>query len=208
MDRIRLAGLLKLELRDGRVIRLCDGGFVPWGSEIYRVNDTQFGIIGPIDSFEEGVGDEVPAFSITFLPASTAAAVDLATPGMQGSRLRLWIAEINDLTGQIIGTPDQQFDGMLDQVRLVTGRAKRELPMTFVPRGERFFNSNDGNTLSSAFHKSVYPGELGEDNATGLTSAVAWGVEAQPGSNGGRAASIYPGSGWSNIINNPPFREV
>lgn len=202
MRRVRLTGLLKLELRDGRTIRLCDGGWVPWGAEKFVARDSTFGIIGSMETFEEGVGDEVPAFSLTFLPVSTAAATDLAAPGMQGSRLRMWIAELDDLTGQIIGAPDQQFDGQLDQVRLVTGRAKRELSMTFVPRGERFFNSNDGNTLSSAFHKSVFPGELGEDNANGLPAAVAWGTEAQPGSNGG-ATTVYPSAGWSNYANAP-----
>lgn len=200
MRHVRLSGLLKLELRDGRTIRLCDGGWVPWASEKFIARDPTFGIIGSMEALEEGVGDEVPAFSLTFLPASTAAAVDLAAPGMQGSRLRLWIAELDDVTGQIIGTPDQQFDGQMDQVRLVTGLRKRELPMAFVPRGERFFNSNDGNSLSPAFHKFVFPGELGEDNATGLTSAVAWGTEAQPGSNGAGSV-VYPSAGWSNYAN-------
>jgi hypothetical protein len=199
MQRTRLTGLLKLDLRDGRTIRLCDGGWTPWGAEKFIARDPTFGIIGALETFEEGVGDEVPAFSLTFLPASTAAAIDLAAPGMQGSRLRMWIAELDDLTGQIIGTPDQQFDGQLDQVRLVTGLRKRELPMTFVPRGERFFNSNDGNTLSSAFHKSVYPGELGEDNATDSVS-VAWGTEAQPGANSA-ASTVVTTSGWANVVN-------
>lgn len=205
MERVRIAGLLKLELRDGRIIRLCDGGFVPWGSEIYQVTDDVFGMIGSMDVFEEGVGDEVPAFSITFLPASTAAAIDLAAPGMQGSRLRLWLAEIDDLTGQIIVAPDQQVDAQLDQVRLVTGKNRRELPMTFVPRGERFFSSNEGNSLSNAFHQSIFPGELGEVNATGLTGAVAWGVEAQQtGRSSGLAAAsasvMAARAGWTNVV--------
>jgi hypothetical protein len=198
MQRAKLAGLLKLELRDGRVIRLCDGGFVVWGAETFRSKDETFGIIGSMEGMEEGVGDEVPTFSMTFLPVSTAAAAQLSAPGMQGSRMRLWIAEQDVDTDAIIGTPDQQFDGQLDQTKLIIGRGKRELEMSFVPMGERFFNSNDGNTLSSAFHKSIYPGELGEDNATGLSSAVAWGTEAQPGSNGG-AAQVYPSAGWNAV---------
>ena len=191
MRRYRLTGLLKLELRDGRTLRMCDGGWTPWAGEKFIARDPTFGILGAMESFEEGVGDEVPSFSLTFLPRSTAAAADLAAPGMQGSRLRLWIAELDDLTGQIIGTPDQQFDGMLDQATLVTGLRKRELRKTIVPRGERFFNSNDGNTLSDTFHKSVYPGERGEENATDSVS-VAWGTEAAPGTNSGTVV-IYGG---------------
>lgn len=198
MQSVVLTGLLKLELRDGRIIRLCDGGFVPWGAETYRAKDDVFGVVGSLDTFEEGVSDEVPAFAMTLLPVSTAAAAELSAPGMQGSRLRLWIAELDMATGQIIGEPDQQFDGQLDQTKLIIGKGKRELETNNVPMGERFFSSNDGNTLSDAMHQYVYPGELGEQNATGLTSAVAWGTEAQPGSNGG-SAQIYPSSGWNAI---------
>lgn len=191
MDRVLLSGLMKIELRDGRIIRLCDGGFVLWGEEIYRSSDTQFGMIGAMQAMEEGVGDEVPAFQITFLPVSTAAAADLSAPGMQGSRVRIWIAEINPDSGLIIGTPDLQFDGMIDRTVLRVGVRKRELDIEFVSTSERLFTIVEGNTLSAAFHKSVYPGELGEDNATGLGVGVAWGAEAQPG---GNSQTV-----WSNI---------
>ncbi|MFC3442793.1 hypothetical protein ACFOKF_16590 [Sphingobium rhizovicinum] len=205
MRRLRLSGLCKLELRDGRTLRLCDGGWVPWGAEKFVARDATFGIIGSMESFEEGVGDEVPAFSLTFLPVSTAAAADLVAPGMQGSRLRLWIAELDDLTGQIIGDPDQKFDGQLDQATLVTGLRKRELRLSIVPRGERFFDANDGNNLSDTFHKYIYPGERGEENAVDSVS-VAWGTEAAPGTNSGTFI-IYGGSA-TNAINAPRFDNV
>jgi len=194
MDRVTLVGLMKIELRDGRTIRLCDGGWVPWGAEVYRSSHDQFGMIGSMQSFEEGVGDEVPAFQLTFLPVSTAAAADLSAPGMQGSRSRIWIAEINASTGTIIGTPDLQFDGMIDRTLLRIGARKRELDIEFVSTSERLFTIVEGNSLSTAFHKSVFPGELGEDNATGLGVGVAWGAEAQPGSNTQSSWTIIPSS--------------
>ncbi|KKW92247.1 hypothetical protein [Sphingobium chungbukense] len=183
MDRVILSGLMKIELRDGRIIRLCDGGFVLWGAEIFRSSDTQFGMIGSMQALEEGVGDEVPAFQLTFLPVSTTAAADLSAPGMQGSRARIWIAEINPDSGLPVGTPDLQFDGMIDRTVLRVGLRKRELDIEFVSYSERLFTIVEGNTLAANFHKSVYPGELGEDNATGLGVGVAWGTEAQPGGN-------------------------
>lgn len=207
MQSIKLSGLLKLQLRDGRTVRLCDGSFVTWAGETYVSKDPTFGVIGSVEALEEGVMDEVPMFSMTFLPVSTAVAAELSAPGMQGSRLRMWIAELNAETDEIIGAPDQQFDGQLDQTKLIIGKGKRELEMSFVPMGERFFNANDGNTLSPAFHKWVHPGELGEDNATGLSSSVAWGTEAQPGSNGA-TSNIYPSAGWSNMINDVRNRLV
>lgn len=181
MQRVRLSGLMKLELRDGRIIRLCDGGFVRWASELFISSDPTFGMIGGMQSFDEGVGDDVPTFTLTFLPPDTATATEISAPGMQGSRLRLWIAELDAATDAIIGSPDQQFDGFLDQAILRVGLRKMELNVSFVPRGERFFLGSQGNTLAPAFHKSIYPGELGHDNATGLGIGVAWGTESQNG---------------------------
>jgi hypothetical protein len=61
--------------------------------------------------------------------------------------------------------------------------------MMFVSRLERLFSINEGNSLSPRFHKTVWPGELGEDNATGVGVAVAWGVEGAP------RGSTYSGGG-------------
>lgn len=200
MESIILTGLMKIEFRDGRVLRLCDGGFVPWGSEIYSASDPVFGTIGSMESFEEGVSDTVPAFKLTFLPVSTAAAADLSQPGMQGSRARFWVAEIDAVSGLPLGQPDLQFDGMIDRTVLRVGKQKRELDIDFVSTAERLFTIVEGNSLSASFHKSVFPGELGEDNATGLGVGVAWGTEAQPGSNSAAAASY--GGGYSMVNRN------
>ena len=184
MDIIGLTGLMRMELRDGRVIRLCDGGFIRLGSELFMSSDDTFGVIGSMETFAEGVGDEVPAFKLTFLPASTAAAGDLSAPGMQGSRTRFYIAEYDPNTGVVIGEPDQQFDGQIDRTLLRIGRGKRELDIEFVSTSERLFTLNEGNSLNPRFHKLVNPGEKGEDNATGLGIGRAWGTETQVVDNG------------------------
>jgi hypothetical protein len=193
MDRILLAGLMKIELRDTRVIRLCDGGFIDFGAERYRSSDATFGVFGALESYSEGVGEEVPAFRMTLLPPSSSAAADLSSPGMQGSRARFWTAEVDPDLGTVIGTPDLQFDGMIDQTVLSFGMRRLELDVTFVPRAERLFSRNEGNSLNPSFHKRVNPGELGEDNATGIGIGVAWGVEAQNG--GAYAGAVGGGAG-------------
>jgi hypothetical protein len=179
MDRIWLTGLMEMQLRDGRTIRLCDGGFVVVDGNLYKSADDTFGTIGSMEGFREGVGDSVPAFKLTFLPASTAAAADISAPGMQGSITRFYIAEVDAGTGLVIGTPDLMFDGQIDQTVLRIGRGRRELDIDFVSTAERLFSINEGNSLNPRFHKLVNPGELGEDNATGLGVSVAWGIEAQ-----------------------------
>lgn len=179
MDRILLVGLMKMEL-PGRTVLLCDGGFLRWGDDVYRSEDAEFGTLAGFEAMEEGVGDVIPAGTLTMLPASTGAAATISRPGYQGSRIRLWIAEVDEGTGTIIGTPDLQADWQLDRTTLTIGKGKRSLAIGCVTRAQRLLARNEGNVLSSAFHASVFPGERGHDNATGLAGSFAWGVASPP----------------------------
>lgn len=201
-----LIGLLKMEL-PGRTVLLCDGGFITFNAETYTGIDAVFGTIGAVETPDEGMGDEVPAASITFLPTTTDFA-SLVAPGMQGSRVRFWIGTYNETTGALIGTPDQQFDGQVDQIIFGAG-AVRELEVSVVSTAERLFEGNLGNAQTSSFHKSIWPGELGQDNATGLSLPVAWGTERPAGvsvpagstlnltSANGYGAADYGGFKWA-----------
>jgi len=150
----------------------------------------------------EGVGDEVPALKMVFLPNSTAAAAELAQPGWQASPMRFWIAEVNQTTGVVTGTPELMFHGQLDTADLISGRSSRELHFDIVSTAERLFELNIGNTLSPRFHKSVWPGETGEDAAIGIGITVAWGIESPTGGTG--ATSVGGGAPGNN---NPAVRE-
>lgn len=188
MERISLTGLIKIELPEASVL-LCDGGFFVWNGEVYQSIDPLFGVITSVEGLEEGVGDEVPALELEFAPPGSTAVADLSQAGYQQSRVRMWIGEFDPETGEIVGEPQQEFDGLIDQTTLRVGRAERSLAITIVSTGERLFQRNIGNSLSPAFHKSLFPGELGHDNATGLKKPVAWGV-ASP-----LTASPAPASG-------------
>lgn len=188
-------GLLKIEFPT-RTVRLCDGGFFNWGGETYRAADDVFGTIGSIEELSEGVGDEVPALELVLnVPIETAPG-NLVQPGFQNSRVRLWLAQYNPASGAIVGTPRQLFEGQVDQPTLRIGRGRRELQISVVSKLERLFRRNIGNSLNATFHKSVWPGETGEDNATGLSRAVAWGVESPPGTLGAGAVGGAGGRGW------------
>lgn len=175
MRHYAITGLARIDLPE-TTVRLCDGAIIRWGSDKYRAKDDLLGRIGSIESLEEGVGDMVPALQLTFLPPGTAAAADLSQPGWQTSRARFWVADYDPDTGDVIGTPDRLFDGYLDQTQLIVGKNKRELHCSVVSWQEQFFEQNTGNDLSPSFHRSVWPGEGGEDEATGITLSVAWGV--------------------------------
>lgn len=179
MDRILLAGLMKMEL-PGYTVRLCDGGFVPWGAETYRSVDVRFGTIGGFDVPEEGVDAIIPSGTLTMLPSSDSAVADLAQPAHQGSRTRLWIAEVDEATGQIVGEPDLQADWMLDRSTLKSKRGERSLAIDMVSAAQRLLAKVEGVVLSSASHSAIFPGERGFDNGTGLETSFAWGVASPP----------------------------
>lgn len=190
MQTVSLIGLVKMELPDGDV-RLCDGGLITFGGELYRDVDPVFGAIGSIDAISEGIGDEVPALQMTLLPPGTSSAGDLQQTGMQRSRIRFWVGVYVVDTGLISGTPDLVFDGQLDQCSLEIDPDERRLAVSVVSTAERLFERNIGNGLSPVFHKELWPGELGHDNATGIGVPVAWGA-ASPGAPGITAPAYSP----------------
>jgi hypothetical protein len=176
---LTITGLAEITLPT-QTIRLCDGAFVYWGANKFESSDPDFGSIESVDSIEERVGDEAPGGRLTFLPVSTAAAATLSQPTFQGSPMKFWLARVNETTGLLDGTPELVFDGELDTTTLRVGRSTRALDMEFISVAERLFNVNEGNVLSPRFHKSVWAGELGLDNAHGVGTTVAWGVEGPP----------------------------
>jgi hypothetical protein len=193
MESVGLVGLCKIELPDGDVL-LCDGGFITWGADTYRSKDAVFGMIASIDALGEGVGDEVPALEMVLYPDGDAEPGDLSQPGFQTSRCRFWIAEY-DTDNAVVGTPDLLFDGQIDRTMLTVG-ATRELAMSIVSLAERLFEMNTGNTLNPTWHKSIWPGELGHDNATGLAVQVAWGASKPTGTSTGTSGGGF----WREML--------
>jgi hypothetical protein len=187
VNTVALIGLCKIELPTGDV-RLCDGGFIEFDSEVYRSSDALLGTIASIQAMGEGTGPEVPAMEMTLMPPEDTSPSELAQPGWQTSRARFWVGEYDPEAGTLIGDPDLVFDGQLDQASLSVGMV-RELALTVVSLAERLFERNTGNALTSAWHKSIWPGELGHDNATGLAVQVAWGAASPTGTTTGTAAS-------------------
>lgn len=182
------AGLLRLDLPSSVIVRLSEGAEIKWGSDIFVPRHATYGGLGGVESLTEGVGSEVPAAQIELLPPSTTAAADLVQPGAQKSLVRAWLAEIDLATMTVSGTPDLLFYGFLDQARLTRGAQSFSLKLSIVSLLEQLFELNIGNSLSPNFHKSVWSGETGEDQATGLVMQDAWGVEAPPS-----ASSYYGG---------------
>ena len=191
---VTLAWLVKIELPSA-TLRLCDGGLVNWSGEVFASEDPDFGTIGETEAVEESSGDQVQGHSLTFLPKDSAAAATISQPEYQNSPIRFWLAEVDPASGNVVGTPSLLADMLLDTTEMISGRGYRRLEIGMITRAERLFLINEGNTLSPTFHQSVWPGETGLDNATGVALSVAWGVVSPPrgtvnaGSGGGIAGA-------------------
>lgn len=172
---IRLAGLALIEL-PARTIRLCDGGYVYWGADKFTAKDDEFGTLANFESNDDAIGEEAPGGRLTLLPPEATAAGTLAQPEAQGGAVQLWMAELDNETGLISGTPQMVFDGVIDTVTLRLTQRGREVVIGFVAQAERLFAIKEGNVLSTRFHQLAWPGEKGLDHCTGAQVAVPWGV--------------------------------
>lgn len=196
---LTLAWLVKLEL-PAATLRFTDGGQAIWAAETFRSEDAVFGTLGEAEAPDEVIGDEAPAITVNILPKDAAAAATLSAPEYQGSPFRVWLARIDRTTGEVDGDPELAADMELDTTRLVAGRRTRRLEMGLVASAERLFMINEGAVLSGRFHKSVWPGELGFDNATGTPYSKAWGVQGPPrGSSSGGNGSVRGGGFSGNL---------
>jgi len=186
---VGLTGLLKIEL-PGRTVTLSDGGVTQYAGDTYGPVDDVLGSIASVDTIAEGVGQEIPALEIQFAAPGTAAISALSSGAIQQSRVRLWLAEYDLMTGDIVGTPELRFIGLVDQPTIGFSYRQLTVTITAVPALEALFYRDTGNGLSASFHKAIYPGETGHDNATGLSIPVAWGAASPP--SGG---SVFLGAG-------------
>jgi len=182
-----LAGLVEMQL-PARTVRLCDGGFVQWGANLFVSSDQAFGTIESIEAISEGVGDEAPGARLTLLPVSTASAADLFQSNAQGRPIKFWLAEVNRSTGAVVGTPELLFWGMIDSMSVMVGKSTKRVEVEFVAASERLFLIREGNVLSPRFHQDAWPGELGFDHCSGNGIQVPWGVNGAP-----RGATPYSG---------------
>lgn len=193
MRRVGFVGLIQIDFPIGTV-RLSEAGFINWDGDVFRSSDDTFGVVGGVGQLSEGVGEEIPVFDLELLPPGSTSPAELSQPGYQTSPVNFWLAEYDPSTGLIVGEPDLQFSGQIDQTTLEFGADRRLLTMSIVSGTAQLLERSIGNALTSSWHKSIWPGETGHDQATGLGLAIAWGVEG-PGARAGGSFGVPGGGG-------------
>jgi hypothetical protein len=170
-------GAIRFELPSTDLALLDGSGQIVFDGFTYRGQDATYGTLGEIETLSDGTGDTAPAVSVTLYPSGDAAAADLASPTYQGAPVYLHVGAIEPSTGAVIGT-HLLFAGEIDVPKLRSEANSRALDMEIVSVFQRFFAEDEGIRLSPNWHKSVWPGETGLDDVTGVQDTVYWGVEA------------------------------
>ena len=193
MRRVGLAVLMSVAFPTGTA-RWSDGGYFVFEGQTYRSSDPVWGSIASVDAIAEGLGDELPSTGFSVFPANDTPVATLDSDALQGSRVKVYIAEFDAPSGQITEA-ELYYDGRIDRSVLEIGKGLRSVHFEVGTMIERLLLRNSGNSISAAWHKTLWPGEPGHDQATGLKTPVAWGVAAPPGGvAGGGSAGGFGGS--------------
>jgi hypothetical protein len=186
-DRVPIFGAVSIAL-PGYTLRLLDGsGALTFAGGTFVGDDPTYGVLAAVSEIADGASDEAPAVSITILPPNDTAAATLAAPAMQGALVQIYAGSWNIDTGAVIADPVLLFIGEVDVPTLSSGADGRTLEYEVTSISERLFAGDEGLRLSDGFHRSVWPGELGLANVSGVEQTIYWGTQPPPG-------TVQPGS--------------
>lgn len=172
---VLMAGLIRIDYPD-YTLRLCDGSAsIDFNGDIFTGGDDRFGTIAAVEAISEAAGDSAPGLVITLYPPDLTGAVELSSPQMQGSQVKLWLCVVDPVTGLVVPEPELLFVGEVDVPTLKGSGTERSVEIECVSAFEALFADNEGARLSDSFHKEVWPGETGMENMTGIVRNILWG---------------------------------
>ena len=163
----------------GYDLNLADGpsANISFGGNSFVSPDPTYGTLGPIDQVGDGSQSQAPHLKIQILCPSNAAATTLAAAANQGCPVYIWMGCVNRSTGLVVDSPDLWFAGEIDVGALHVGLNASYVEMDVASVFERFFDVDEGIGLSDASHQSYWPGELGMQFVTSITSQLPWGAK-------------------------------
>lgn len=193
---ITFASVIEWQVPGGDVL-LADGGLVKFnpgdGAVTFTGTDARFGTLAAVDEFETGVGDRVEGGSLTFAPPADAALADWWRTDLEGTRLRVWVGEIDPADGASLTGAEVVADWLVDTPSREQAAGQDLLTVSFMTLQDRLFDIRQGNVCSDAFHQSIWSGERGFENCTDAPGFFAWGVAAPPGPSGSGSSGFVGG---------------
>jgi hypothetical protein len=195
--RASLTFLFRLDLPDAPRHLLLGSTEVMWGADKFVGFDPTFGSISTPDDITEDMTGQAPNTSIVINPAQGVDRDVIAGEDVQLAPFKAWLAALTkDAFGRVVLVPDPEleFDGFIDQATINLDRGRDDIDFTIISAFDYFFEDSEGERLNGQFHKSIWPGETGLDNVTGITKKIYWGMNAPPNSSSS-SSSIYGGAG-------------
>jgi hypothetical protein len=191
--RATLTGLFEKALPSGTRRLLVGSTEVSWGGHQWVGYDATIGAIDAPDDIRDDMSGEAPNTSVDIRIAPTANRNDIAGPQVQLSPFKCWLAalelDINEHV-QVVPDPELLFDGFIDQATIDLASKRDDLEYTVISAFDYFFEDSEGQRLNGQFHQSVWAGEKGLDNITGITKKIYWGAYGPNAA--GSFASTFP----------------
>lgn len=194
--RALLTGFFEIDLPSGTRRLLHGSTEISWGGHTWVGHDPTIGSIDSPDEVREDLTGQAPNGRLDINISPTADRDDIAGQDAQLAPFKAWLAAL-ELDGsehlQAVADPELLFDGFIDQASIDLDKGRDDLEYTTISAFDYFFEDGEGQRLNGQFHRTVWSGEKGLDNVTGVTKKIYWGAYGPNGSGGG-SSSIY-GSG-------------
>lgn len=149
--------------------------------------DSNFGALDNLGSIAESVATEAPSITLTLLSPTIG---QISDPRYQGAPVRIWIGAVDDSTGNVIGTPERRYKGWLDTAVTTHGMNSQKTTLNVASVWDRLFIGSEGFRLNAEWHRKLFPGEGGLDNAVEASGQIPWGVEGAVASSVNYNASV------------------
>jgi hypothetical protein len=186
--------LFQFSLPSGTRRLMLGSGETKWGANKFVGYDSSIGHIASGDDIRESIDGIAPNTSVSIIPANGVSRDAIAADTIQLSPITVWLAALT-LDGSqhvtVVADPEPIFDGFLDQATISLDANTDQIDYTIISAFDYFFEDGEGQRLNGAFHTMIWPGELGLNNATGVTKKIYWGAY---GPNQGGASTSGGGS--------------
>jgi hypothetical protein len=189
--------LFKMEL-PSETVRLSTGVQVTYDSESYIPADPEWGVLSHVGVIKSGQTGRAVSPDVGLMIASDAKIEAISAKATEDSRIRIWWGAVDPATGAVeIDDENGPVCTMyLDTTDTSFPVGQRQTLIKTYAATARQLRPNTRQRLNPSFHKSIYSGETGLDNVTGIADADGWRSNDPPlrrGSSSGGGSGGGPG---------------
>lgn len=159
-----------------RTVQVCDAGFIKVGDKTFTSRDPLLGALGKVGVLADGDDGQSPRLALTFLTGNLDAVAYFKDPAVQLSPVTVWWGGVDEATGACLGTPGDEFHGLLDVAKVRAGAREIELTLTVMSELEKALEPDTGKRLNRPWQERLWPAALGFRFVTGILNKRWWGM--------------------------------